>query len=147
MLDRRMHCQNNTSRFVPKDMCIGNDHRTNAASVPEVNIGTDEVLAALPGDHTATYPQIPVLLIPTVTSPGFKLSPFWTLSRDGVASATHRSCWGFVYTPILAFEGFSIEDLGISVAEGAMIALVLISLSFLRNKLAVQRVTGRYLVK
>lgn len=103
--------------------------------MPEVNIGTDGVLAVLPEDLIATYPQIPVLLIATVTSPGFKLSPFWTLSRDGVASATHSSCCGFVYTPILAFEGFSIADLGISVAEGAITALVLISLSSLRDKL------------
>ena len=43
MLDRRMHCQDNTGRFVPKNMCIRNNHRTNAASMPEVNIGTDEV--------------------------------------------------------------------------------------------------------
>ena len=52
-----------------------------------------------------------------------------------------------MYTPMLALKGFSIVDLGISVAEGAMIALVLISLSFLRDKMAVRRVTGRYLVK
>ena len=76
MCHRRMDFQYNTRRFVPKNMCVFDNHRSYAASVPEVNIGTDEVLALLPVDLTATYPQIPVLLIPTVTSPGFKLSPF-----------------------------------------------------------------------
>jgi hypothetical protein len=51
-----------------------------------------------------------------------------------------------VYTPILAFESFSIAALGMSVAEGAMTAPVLISLSFLQDELAAQRVAGRYLV-
>ena len=54
------------------------------------------------------YPQIPVLLIATVTSPGFRLSPFSTSSCEGTASATHKSCAGFVYTPIFAFEGFTV---------------------------------------
>lgn len=47
-------------------------------------------------DCIVTYPQIPVLLIPTVTSPTFKVFPFSTSSRDGTASATQRSWAGFV---------------------------------------------------
>jgi hypothetical protein len=120
MLNGRVNFQYNASRFVSKDMCTSNDHRTNAARMPEMNIGTHQESAKLSETGFATYPQIPVLLIPTVTSPGFKLSPFSTLSREGAASATHRSCCGFVYTPILAFEGFSIAARGSSVAEGAM---------------------------
>jgi hypothetical protein len=50
MLDRGMNCQNNACRFVSKDVCIGNDHRTNAASMPEVNIGTGEQLVELGED-------------------------------------------------------------------------------------------------
>jgi hypothetical protein len=69
-------------------------------------------------------------------------------STDGDASATHRSCSGFVNTPILAFEGFSIAALGISVAEGAMVASVLISLSCPQGELTThaQRVAVVYRV-
>jgi hypothetical protein len=128
VLDRRMDGQNNTRRFVPKDMCIFDDHRTNATSMPEVNIGTARVSRVL-CKCFATHPQIPVLLIPIVTSPCFKLSPFRTLSREGSASATQSSCAGFVYTAMFALEDFSIATLGISVAEGAMTTLVLVFLS------------------
>jgi hypothetical protein len=57
--------------------------------------------------HSLTYPQIPVLFMATVISPGFKLSPFSTSSCVGTASATQRSCAGFVYTPMLAFAGWT----------------------------------------
>ncbi len=48
-----------------------------------------------------SYPQMPVLLMATVTCPSLSSSPFWTLSSVGVASLTHRSCFGFVKTPML----------------------------------------------
>jgi hypothetical protein len=127
--DRRMDCQYNSRRLVSQDMCVFDDHRTYAPGVPEVNIGTANSSEKLLTQPYATNPQIPVLLIPTVTSPGFKLSPFCTLSTEGVASATHRSCAGFVYTPMLAFDGFSIIEGGISVAEGLMIAACLLFIS------------------
>jgi hypothetical protein len=102
--------------------------------MPEMNVGADHESAELLERRLATYPQIPVLLIPTVTSPGFKLSPFSTVSREGVASATHSSCCGLVNTPIFAFEGFAVAARGISVAEGAMTADALfLSLSFSWN--------------
>jgi hypothetical protein len=71
-----------------------------------------------------TYPQMPVLLIPTVTSPIFRSAPFCTLSSDGSASATQRWCSGLVYTPIFALEGWTMVD-WVSVAEGDMAALSL----------------------
>ncbi len=81
--------------------------------------------------HPYTYPQIPVLLTATVTSPGFKESPFSTLSRDGYASPTHNSCCGFVYTPILAFEIFAITGT-ISVAEGAIVSALIVIEVFIK---------------
>ena len=45
------------------------------------------------------YPQIPVLLIPMVTSPCCKSSPFLTLSSVGPDSATQSLCSGSVNTP------------------------------------------------
>lgn len=49
----------------------------------------------------ARYPQIPVLLIPTVTSPSLRPSPALMLSREGPDSATHSLCAGSVNTPML----------------------------------------------
>jgi hypothetical protein len=46
---------------------------------------------------------MPVLRIAIVTSPGFNSSPFCTTSTLGAASATQRSCFGFVNTPMLLF--------------------------------------------
>lgn len=54
------------------------------------------------------YPQIPVLLIAIVTSPGFRPSPFCTLSTVGSASLIHRSCFGFVKMPMFALVGLTI---------------------------------------
>lgn len=54
------------------------------------------------------YPQIPVLLTAIVTSPGFKLSPFCTLSTVGAASLIQRSCLGLVKMPMFALVGFTI---------------------------------------
>ena len=51
---------------------------------------------------TDLYPQIPVDLMPIVTSPSLRSSPFLTVSRLGVDSATHRSCAGFVKTAMFA---------------------------------------------
>lgn len=50
------------------------------------------------------HPHIPVLLMAMVTSPGFKSLPSCTESREGSASATQRSCSGFVKTPMLGFD-------------------------------------------
>jgi hypothetical protein len=47
MLNRRVNFQHNARRFVSKDMSISNDHRTNAASMPEMNIGPDQESAEL----------------------------------------------------------------------------------------------------
>lgn len=49
-----------------------------------------------------TNPQMPVLLIATVTSPSSSEEPLWTSSSEGSASATQRSCLGLVQTPMLA---------------------------------------------
>ena len=51
------------------------------------------------------YPQIPVLFMAMLTSPGSSL-PDCTSSRLGSASATQRSCSGFVKTPMLDFVGW-----------------------------------------
>lgn len=52
------------------------------------------------------YPQMPVLLIATVTHPSGRSSPlpFLTLSRLGVDSSTHSLCSGLVKTPMLGLE-------------------------------------------
>lgn len=47
------------------------------------------------------YPQIPVLLIPMVTSPCLRSCPFLTLSSVGPDSATQSLCSGSVKTPTL----------------------------------------------
>ena len=47
------------------------------------------------------YPQMPVLLIPIVTSPSLRPSPFCTLSSDGSDSEIHSLCSGSVKTPTL----------------------------------------------
>ena len=52
-------------------------------------------------EYEMTYPHIPVLLIPTVTSPSFKSCPFLTLSSVGPDSATQSLCSGSVKTPTL----------------------------------------------
>lgn len=68
------------------------------------------------------YPQMPVLLIAIVISPGCKLSPFSTSSLLGTASPTQRSCAGLVYTPMLAFEDATsvivVEDMSCLVQRG-----------------------------
>ena len=68
----------------------------------------------------STHPQIPVLLIPTVTSPCLRLSPFFTSFRLGPLSLTHKLCAGSVKTPTL---GFVIADNGS--AWVAMVAVLL----------------------
>src|SRR5687767_357645 len=67
-----------------------------------------------------TYPQIPVLRIATVTSPGFRSSPDLTLSTLGVVSLTQRSCLGLVKTPILGFSDLTSPLVTASAAEGLM---------------------------
>lgn len=65
---------------------------------------------------THTYPQIPVDLTPTVTSPGLRLSPDLTSSRDGSDSAIQSSCFGFVKTPMFGLDGavIVVEDIVVS---------------------------------
>lgn len=53
------------------------------------------------GGIRGLYPQIPVLLMPTVTSPCLRSCPFFTLSSVGPDSATQSLCSGSVKTPIL----------------------------------------------
>ena len=45
-----------------------------------------------------------------VTSPGWRFLPAFTSSSEGLASAIHISCWGFIQTPILGFEGWTSVD-------------------------------------
>ncbi len=56
------------------------------------------------------YPQIPVLLIATVTYPSGRSSllPFLRLSRLGLDSSTHSLCSGLVKTPTFGLEIVSI---------------------------------------
>jgi len=51
-------------------------------------------------NNERTHPQMPVLLMATVTSPGLSEAPDWTCSSEGSASATQRSCSGLVQTPM-----------------------------------------------
>lgn len=44
----------------------------------------------------------------TITSPGLRLSPFCTASREGSAAAIQRSCLGLVKTPILGFSALDV---------------------------------------
>jgi hypothetical protein len=57
-----------------------------------------------------TYPQIPVLLISTITSPSAGVTPDWMSTTEGAASSIHRLCCGFVYTPMLGLI-FKSEDI------------------------------------
>jgi hypothetical protein len=50
---------------------------------------------------------MPVLFTLSNTSPSFSSAPFCTSSSEGCASATHRSCAGFVKTPILGLLGLT----------------------------------------
>ena len=82
--------------FVAEDVRVFDDHGADAAGVPEVDVGA--AILVSPKSEIwydvvyVTYPQIPVLLIAMVTSPGCKFSPCATSSCVGTASATQRSC-------------------------------------------------------
>ena len=65
-------------------------------------------------------PQMPVLLIAIVTSPGLSDCPLVASSTEGCAGAIHRSCAGLVYTPM-----FGLLTL-ISVVVGAMVVVVVV---------------------
>lgn len=52
----RVYSQNNSGRFVSKYVCIFDDHGTNAASVPEVNVGSGYLLATLLLDCSQILP-------------------------------------------------------------------------------------------
>ena len=85
--------------FVAEDVRVGYDHGADAAGVPEVDVGAVMTLQrgrGLGECACSTYPQMPVLLMAIVTSPGCRLSPFSTSSLLGDASPTHRSCAGLV---------------------------------------------------
>lgn len=58
------------------------------------------------GGGVGVYPQMPVLLIATVTHPSGRSSPllFLRLSRLGVDSSTHSLCSGLVKTPTFGLE-------------------------------------------
>ena len=62
-----------------KDVIVFHDHRANATSVPEVNVRAELWGEALAGEvdegQSETYPQMPVLLMPMVTSPSLSPSP------------------------------------------------------------------------
>ena len=81
--------------LVPEYVVILDYHRANGACVPEVDIGSETSWYQCMGFpiwvRNRTDPQIPVLLIPTVTSPSFNPSPFLTSSRLGLESAIQRS--------------------------------------------------------
>lgn len=66
-----------------------------------------ETEASGKGVDFTSLPQMPVLLMATMTSPSLRFSPFSRVSTDGSASATQRSCLGFVYTPMFFLAGFS----------------------------------------
>lgn len=56
VVHRRMYSQYHTRRLVPQNMCILNDHGTNAASVPEVNIGSESLSVVLCENVSANLP-------------------------------------------------------------------------------------------
>jgi hypothetical protein len=132
MFHRRVDSQDDSRRFVSEYVCIRNDHGPDAASVPEVNVGSEGIVSRVRLSNSfSTYPQIPVLLIPTVTSPTFRVSPFSILSKDGSASATHNLCSGFVKTPMFFFDGRSMAEGKASVvAEGLIFAVREFLISF-----------------
>lgn len=57
--------------------------------------------------------------MPMVTCPSFKVSPVRTSCRDGVDSATQRSCTGLVKTPTLDFESVEVAVEDIVAAVGS----------------------------
>lgn len=72
--------------------------------------------------EASSYPQIPVLRMAMVTSPGFKSDPAATLSAVGSAGLIHKSWLGLVYTPMLGLRDDLADETGVSacVAVGAM---------------------------
>lgn len=74
-----------------------------------VNLTTRMELA-VSSTTVVTYPQMPVLLMAMVTCPSFNSSPFCTLSNVGAASLIHKSCLGFVKTPMLALVALAVAD-------------------------------------
>lgn len=103
--------------LVAEDVRVGYDHGTDAAGVPEVDVRAGRVWMSVIGEHAraewcvwaeTAYPHMPVLLMAMVTSPGWRLSPLVASCWVGTASATQRSWAGFVYTPMLGLEGFTV---------------------------------------
>lgn len=115
--DRGVDCEDCASRFVSENVVVGNNHGANTASMPEVDIRSvrEELAIVLKGSRKS-YPQIPVLLIPIVTSPSFKPSPLATVSTAGSALPIHKLWAGLVYTPMLGFE-VSVDMVVVSVFQ------------------------------
>lgn len=101
-------------------MVASDNHRTNTTIVPEVNVGSNKHKSATKNrdQRIQTYPQIPVLRTSTVTSPGFRPLPDLASSRQGVASATHKSCFVLVKTPILGLSIIAVEPMVFVVVGG-----------------------------
>ena len=114
--DRGVRGEDDTRGFVAEDVRVCDDHGADAAGVPEVYVGSvlrggrwvrltvsEEIFFVLEKDREGDvwYPQIPVLLMPMVTSPSLRPSPFLTLSSVGPDSATQSLCSGSVKTPTL----------------------------------------------
>jgi hypothetical protein len=100
MADGWVHGDDFSGRFMTQDVVSLDDHRTDATSVPEVNIGTIPLSAIALSEAglkaRGNYPQIPVFRIATLTSPCFKSEPDLTASAEGSAAATQRSWLGLV---------------------------------------------------
>jgi len=94
-----------------QDLFVLEVHRPCAPCMPKLHVGTIRMcrIVALESKFH-TYPQIPVLLISTTTSPSPGLAPEWMSSTDGSALSSHRLCCGSVYTPMLGLR-FRIDDM------------------------------------
>ena len=114
LCDGWMCGENNASRLVAENVCVGYNHGSYPASVPKVDIGSGQQMRVDQRGRVSTvlaHPQIPVLLIPIVTSPSLSPSPFFTVSRLGSDSAIQSSWAGLVKTPTLGLVMVVVMDI------------------------------------
>ena len=80
--------------LVAEDVRSGDDHGSDGAGVPEVDVGPGACWWRFGGgaeEEMVTCPQMPVASMAMATSPSFNVFPDLTSSSDGSDASNHRS--------------------------------------------------------
>lgn len=97
-----MGCDDSAGGFMPENVIICHYHGSNGPSMPEVNIRPVTCQREAREETGDSDPQMPVLLMATVTHPSGRSSPFLSFRalRLGVVSSIHSLWSALVKTPM-----------------------------------------------